>query len=85
MWLGIISQKKLNFYLDVDLLMKLESAFRFDRFFIKYFSEFKVQQSSAKIFHDKILLPTVNFEGIPNTVVHRNSMTAITWPQFKQE
>ena len=57
----------------------------FDDFFIKYFSKFKVQQSNAKIFHDKILLPTLNFKGIPNTVVHRNSMSAITWPQFKQE
>ena len=53
--------------------------------FIKYFSKFKVQLSSAKIFHDKILLPTVNLNGILNTVVCRMSMSAITWPQLKQE
>ena len=45
------------------------------------FQSLKYSNLTQKIFHDKILLPTLNFNGRPNTVVHRNSMSAITWPR----
>ena len=49
------------------------------------FKVYSTAMSRKKISNGKILLSTVNFNGLPNTVAHRKSMSAITWPRKNKQ